>query len=359
MTVVPASRHRMLRPLASVSLAALLLAAPAAAFAQAPLPAPDAAAPAKPAAAQAPAAAPAAAPAQAGAAAQTPAGTPIVDGCSLGDHSGVAPEDAHTAADVVCHEIVAAGGQATYEVRMGKLGTRVVVTVASREGAGAYDERRIVVSGLEEVPVVAPRLADAIVHKKPIDATETVNNVAAQEARQPASKKGQMGFQGGVFGVTPVTAATGVGAGVDLGLLYRGDRFSVGGDLRLAGGGSSSRTMSYTVLSTGVRYAFSDGDIAPFAGGGVGLSHLTLDRDSGQDQSGTGFGAYAEGGVEALRTHHVSVSASIRADAPFYTVKSDGGPRTIYDGNGNAIALSQVGDRYLLPVSLMIGMFFH
>lgn len=357
MNAVPASRLRLLRPLASVSLATLVLAAPAAAFAQAPLPPPDAA-PAKAAAAPT-TAAPASAPAAPGAAGPAASTTPIVEGCSLGDHSGVAPEDAHTAADVICHEIVAAGGQASYEVRMGKLGTRVVVTVASREAAGTYDERRIVVSGLEEVPVVAARLADAIVHKKPIEATETVNNVAAQEARQPASKKGQMGFQGGVFGVAPVTASTGVGAGVDLGLLYRGDRFSVGGDLRLAGGGSSSRTMSYTVLSTGVRYAFSDGDFAPFAGGGVGLSHLTLERDSGQDQSGTGFGAYLEGGVEALRTHHVSVSASLRADAPFYTVKADGGPRTVYDGNGNAVALSQVGDRYLLPVSLMIGMFFH
>ncbi len=303
-------------------LAALVL------FARASL-AQDAAPPAPPAPVAPPAAAPAA-PVQSAPSA-----------CLLGSHAGIDEVDARSASDVVCHEIAAKGGVAgSYELRLNKLGGRIVASLAVT--SGQYDERRMTLSSIEEISVAAPRLVDALLNKRAIEDTENVKNVVSTDTPAPRVKSGQVGFNGGVLGVLPVTTAAGPAPGVDLGLLYRADRIGVGASGRLAGGGSTETTFSYAVLSTGARYYFMDSDVTPYAGAGVGLSKMGVNRDaSGKSTDGGGFSAYAEIGLDALRTHRIGFTASLRMDAPLYALK-DGGD-----------------SEYVLPTSLMVGLQFH
>lgn len=261
--------------------------------------------------------------------------------CVLGSHAGIDEVDARSAADVVCHEIAARGGAAgAYELRLNKLGGRIVASLAVT--SGQYDERRLTLVSIEEISVAAPRLVDALLNRKAIEDTETVKNVVSSETPAPRVKSGQVGFNGGVLGVLPLTTAAGPAPGVDLGLLYRADRVGVGASGRLAGGGSTETTFSYAVLSTGARYYFMDTDVAPYAGAGVGLSKMGVSRDSsGKSTDGGGFSAYAEVGLDALRTHRIGFTASLRMDAPLYALKESG------------------DQEYVLPTSLMVGMQFH
>ncbi|MBL8608808.1 MAG: hypothetical protein JNL38_15900 [Myxococcales bacterium] len=262
--------------------------------------------------------------------------------CLLGAHPGIEEVDARSAADVICHEIAAKGGAAgTYEIRLNKLGGRIIASLAVT--SGQYDERRVTLSSIEEISVAAPRLVDALLGKKAIEDTESVKNVLSTDTPAPKVKSGQVGFNGGVLGVLPLTTATGAAPGVDLGLLYRADRIAVGASGRLAGGGSTESTFSYAVLSSGARYYFMDSDIAPYAGAGVGLSRFAVNRDTPGDAStdGGGFSGYVEVGVDALRTHRIGFTAGLRMDAPFYALKGGG------------------KDEYVTPTSLMVGMQFH
>lgn len=297
------------------------------------------------AAAPAPAAPPATppvvvpAPGQAAASAPSPVAVPITATCNLGDHPGLEADEARTAADVVCHEL--AKRQATntqHEVRFGKLGGRTLVTVASRQG-NTYDERRAFVAGLDEIDVAGPRLADALATGKTFDDTRGVDSVTAAETRATKVQRGAVAFDGGVFGMTGVGTEAGVSTGLDLGLAYRAGNIGIGGHGRAGGIGSAETKLGTASLDFGVRYHFSDGDFAPFVGAGLGIAYFSLNREVGLLE-GSGLGAHAAVGAEMLRSHHMALSVSLRADAPMFELK-----------NANAEA-------YVVPLSLNIGLVF-
>lgn len=272
--------------------------------------------------------------------------------CALGDHSGVDEADARTAADLVCHDLAERGARGAHSVRFGKLGGRVLVTVRAEGG----DERRVVLSSIDEITVASPRLAAAIAEGKPLDETQTVSNVLREEARPVVSKPGQMGFNGGLFGVAPGGQGAAPSPGVDLGLLYQAGRFGVGAAGRLAPAvGDGPAVLSYVVLGTGGRFYLGEGDVSPFAGAGASYASLCVkdrsDGMGGDEACGTGFGGYGELGVEALRTHRVSFAATARADVPFFALH----------GSDYVVATrsSSTTTRYTVPVSIMIGMLFH
>ncbi|MBL8607728.1 MAG: hypothetical protein JNL38_10425 [Myxococcales bacterium] len=274
--------------------------------------------------------------------------------CTLGEHAGVDEADARTAADIVCHDLASKHAPvASYEVRFGKLGSKLLLVVRGSSG----DERRALLTGVDEVPVGSQRVAAAIADGKPLDETITVSTVLHGEARPVVAKPGRIGFNGGTFGVSPVGQGTTASPGVDLGLLYNADRFGLTAQGRLAPAlGTGGTQLSYVVLGTGGRFYFTDTDVAPFAGVGVAYSSLCLKhRDTGSyggEECGAGFGAYAEAGLEALRTHRVTFTGSVRADVPFYALRG-----THYESVKPY--RSTPTERYAVPVSLMVGMVFH
>lgn len=264
----------------------------------------------------------------------TPAATPTPPraGCRLGAHEGIDAADARTAASMVCRALADKGlGGASAEVRVEKLGSRVVLVVAPERG----EEKHVLLSSIEEVPTAAPRLAESVAEMKPIAETETVKNVLATESAPPKTKAGQVGFNGGIIGVAPLNAPSTPAPGVDLGLIYRADRWGVSASGRFASSGSDVGGVGYASLGSGVRYSFGGGTVAPFAGAGVSILAFSLER-RGSDFEGKGFGAYAEVGVDALRTSRIGFTASLRVDAPLFA-----------DHGG-----------YAIPGSILVGMQF-
>lgn len=325
-----ARKTGLVTSLAMASLVTTFFAAPRAAFAEEP---PEPSEPSEPVVTPPPGTAAAAAPA--------PAQVPITATCSLGEHRGIDADEARTAADLLCHELAKQGATNTaHEVRFGKLGGKTLVTIASRRG-NTYDERRTMLNGMEELPVAAPRLAGAIADGRSLDETKTVDNVLQSEARRPTVQPGQMGFQMGLFGMTSAGEASGASAGVDLGLVYRAGSFAVTSRGRAGGIGSSEDKVVTASLDVGGRFYTSSADTALFLGAGLELLYLNLERSGATDIDGSGLGAFGEIGVEALRSNHVTLTASLRADAPFFMLSG-------HETTG-----------YAVPLSLNAGIFFH
>lgn len=269
----------------------------------------------------------------AAAAPATPAAPQLsVQGCRLGAHEGIDAVDARTAARLVCSALAdKAPHVKAAEVRLEKLGARVILTVAPEGGA----EKNVVLSGVEEVPTAGPRLAESVAEVKPVAETETVKNVLTAEAAPPRTKSGQVAFNGGIIGVAPLNLGGTPAPGVDLGLIYRGERWGVSASGRFATSGDDIGGVQYAALASGARYSFGDGAFAPYAGAGVSILTLAVER-RGPDFEGTGLGLYAEVGVDALRTHRIGFTAGVRLDAPLFA----------HEGT------------YALPVSLLVGMQF-
>jgi hypothetical protein len=262
----------------------------------------------------------------------------------LGGHEGVDPVEARTAADLICHELakerVATGA---HEVRFGRLGNRTVVTLASRNG-NAYDERRVLISNMEEVHTASPRLVSALSLGKPLEETRNVDNVLSSETNRGATRTGSIGFDVTLFGATGVGASSGASAGGGLGALFRIDRLAVSAQGRGGGIGSVEPKLTLATFDVGLRYYITQSDFSPFVGGGLGLGYFHLDRGKGTAAlTGSGFGSYVQIGTELLRTSHTSFTVSARLDAPFYTVEG-GAPRE---------------SRYVTPLSLNVAVLFH
>jgi hypothetical protein len=307
----------------------------------------------------APAALPAptpAAPATAAAAAPAPQRIAITATCSLGDHFGIEEGEARTAADLVCNELArkrVSGGE--HEVRLGKLGAKTLVVLATRSGQ-TYDERRVLLEGLDELTVAGPRLVAALSEGRSLDETRNVDTVLSQEIQAPKTKRGTLAFYGGFHGLTPVGRETGVSAGVQAAILYRAGSLGLSLEGRATGIGSASTKTSGASLDAGARYYVLDTDVTPFLGAGLGISHTNLDRDRGRgDLSGSGLAGNAQIGVEALRTQRVGLNVAVRADLPFYEL--DGGTRYGLLSTGT---YGQIPDEtgYAVPISLNVGLIF-
>jgi len=300
----------------------------------------------------------------------TPPPAPIVAGdytCVVGEHAGIDDADARTTADLLCGELEAqkaAGG--VYEIHFGKLGSRVLLGIDERATKAS---RRVLIQSFEEVPIAARRLVSALVTHKSLEETQNVDNVVASESRKPEAKKIATSVELGLVGATAAGVDPSTSAGFALGLMFRSARTSFGGHLRIGGAGSGSNTLVFDSFDVGARYHSSDADTALFVGGGVALSYLKVSRDlvpappsgsygdyygSGRSvldisPSGSGFGAFVEGGIETMRSSRAGAVLSLRADAPFFLLKR---------GEAEATATRESVSRYVVPLSCNVGFRF-
>ncbi len=275
--------------------------------------------------------------------------------CVLGDHVDFDEADVRTSLDVVCNELAQRGAVGSpYEVRFGKLGGKILVVVVERR---TNEQRRAFAQSMEEMLVVAPRLAEAIVRKVAVKDGETVDNVMAQNAKPVVTKPLQAGAELGLTGTTAMGTDMSASGGVYLGLHFRRERWALVGHGRAGGIGSAEGKLGYAQLDVGGRYFMTDGDVAPFVGLGVGVGYFNVDRSprtSLGDLSGSGFQTSAEVGVGILRTSHVGANLSLRADAPWFTLKTaSSGGYTSSVGRE-----PPVESRYVVPISLNVALAF-
>ncbi len=265
--------------------------------------------------------------------------------------------------------IARAGGPpgAHYRVDLGKLGSTIILSVA-REGdrpGTTADTRELRLQSIEEVSVAAPRLAVAIVHGAPIAETETTENLVGQETRVPRTKPGSIHFALGLTGLLPpLNQGLAPAAGLMMDWHYETDHLEMGVGLRGGGGsgGGNEPTLGYFMVDLGGRYYFSDADFSPYVGGGLEWMYLNL-QVPGENFSGNngGLGAFANAGVEILRTHHAHLALGARLDLPFFSIQNSNATGTggQYAGaTSNLVATTTTSSTYYTPVSLEMRLTF-
>jgi hypothetical protein len=301
---------------------------------------------------------PASAPAPVQPTAPVPPPAPIATpACSLGAHAGIPDADASTAAQIVCDEIFKLGATpgVRYRVGLGKLGNVLILSVTVESAPGTIqDHKQLQLSGIEEVSVAAPRIAESVVHGTPLTQTQKVDNIVGDEARKPRKKSGSTHFALGLIGVMPPLSSGGSPApGIDLEFSYESGSFALAAGLRAATtGGQDNTHVGYVALAIGGRYFLTDTDIAPYIGGGLAWTGLSV-RTNGNTYDNGGLGAYTEIGVQALRTHRTHLTLGLRADLPFYSLKGS----SVYD-TATASYSSAVPSLYYVPLTIGLGITF-
>jgi hypothetical protein len=291
------------------------------------------------------------APALADEAPAPPAGAPALS-CTTGAHSGTYDGEAETATQIVCDELRARGARGAFQVTIAKLGSATFLSVSDPTG----ETRRLQLSGIEEVPVAAPRLAESVLERTSVKSTQKVDNIVGDDQREYKKQKGEMLAGLGMAGTHVFGDGTLAMPAFNLRGAYELLDFAAVADLRYAGTTSSSATQDASLFSLGggVRYFFLRSDLTPFLGGG--MSYTAVNYDGDWSGSASGMGAYFEGGVEALRTHKSRLAFDLRVELPFYSVALTNGGGGHYDPETyNWVSgTTQKRTAYSVPVSFAI-----
>ena len=283
--------------------------------------------------------------------------------CGAGDLHGVPEADGQTAVWLICGELrqralaVPPGAAVHYRVDVLTLGSSKIVSLTMESPPGqARDSRSLRMRTIEEVPVAAPRLVDALLNGTSVESTQKVDNLVASETRRYRKKSGEFKVGGGVIG----TALAGSGGGIQPGFSLRADyetpSYGVGADLRYASGGDNYEGDggSYAALSVGGRYFLMDGDVAPFVGTGLswsGIDVRSTDLEPNRPYSGggSGVGVYGEVGLEVLRLHSSRLALDLRAEAPLYQMTEESYP--VYNQESGSYSEPQKTSHYVVPIT--------
>jgi hypothetical protein len=272
-------------------------------------------------------------------------------------NNGLDPASAATGSQLVCDEIrnqgvtLVSSGQASdavYRVHFDRLGSQLILRATYEAPAGhVLRARRIILSGVEEVPLAAPRLARAIVQDEPIAESQRMDNLVGEETRKYQKKPGEFLWGFGVLGTSAPALGAWMSPGIELTGYYETPSYGVGFSARSAFASENSGFFAAS-LGVGARYFFSNSDVGPFAGGGIAISGMILedkDRDPGYRTSeGSGISGFGELGIEMMRLTSSRLILAARVETPFYTLK-----RETWDTQGDS---STSDTHWVLPVTI-------
>jgi hypothetical protein len=285
-----------------------------------------------------------------------PAGT----ACLIGVHPGIDEADAQTATMLVCHELRkqnvslgepvfdAQGAAAAYRVVFHRLGAKILIRLSHEQPLGSIViDRQLMLGSIEEMTAAAPRLVDALVHRKTMSSTVNVVNVVEQDSPVRRKKTGEFLWNLGLFGTfipgTDIMAAP----GMEIGGFYETESFSVGMNMRFGGANQGDDGFGQFSVSVGGRHFFNKQNLSPYLGGGLAWSTLGFDRETDglrkEYSTEPGLGAYAVVGIEFLRLYESRMMFELRIDAPLYQLHEDSDSEDI---------------KYIMPVSLGISYAF-
>ena len=276
---------------------------------------------------------------------------PAPAACLVGEHSGFPEADARTAALLVCGELnkqgIAVGEPAfrapdsggIYRLGLHRLGQKILVRLSHEFPAGTVVvERQIQLGNIEEMISAAPRLVDALVHRKSLAATVDMESVVEQEARRHRKIPGESFWDIGLLGTFAlITDADMIGKpGYSLGWFHETPSYAVGTAFWGAGG-EDDEGDSFHFFSWGIggRYFFNKQNFSPYVGGGFshvwsGYEQTTSRWNSRRDrweeewesEDGNGLGGYVVGGMEAMRLTSVRLKLELRVDRPFFQLET-------------------------------------
>jgi len=236
--------------------------------------------------------------------------------CEVVEYDATPAHEARAAGEILCEELANAKVRnQRYMVRIARIEGHVFVTVTGDEDGQA---RRMTLAGLSEISVAAPRFAKALAENRSIAATAAVDNLTNAEAASPRVRNGRTGLELTLIAGSAVGKSVGVSGGVGIGLVHHLDRVAVQLNVRTGGVLKSKSKLEFTSLDVGGRYYFGVANTAPFVGGGAVIGTYDVEvRDQG-------IGGFTEVGIGAMRNSSVGVFASLRADLPFFSLKTSG-----------------------------------
>lgn len=267
--------------------------------------------------------------------------------CLIGDHPGIAEADAQTSAMLVCDALRKHGisvsdpvydapaSASVYRIVLRRLGEKVFARLSQENPVGTVTiERQMLLANIEEMVSAAPRLVDALVHRKPIVTTVDMESVTEQEGRELRKVSGESLWHLGIFGTTIPGTDLIAEPGFEFGWSFETPAYGVVAEYRFTGGEERDRdNFTFFSLSIGGRYFFNKQNISPYAGGGLSIanaSYETITPKREQDRfsdewvysdSDGGLGAYGVVGIELLRLTQSRLRLELRVDRPFFSLE--------------------------------------
>lgn len=255
--------------------------------------------------------------------------------CIPGEHTGVSETDVQTAVAILCEELQDAGvnltengdGDAVYRLHIRRLGELIWLTlVYDSASTGVQDFRRLEVGSVEEIPIAARRLVNALLNGQSVEETAAFDTLVGGETRDLDKLHGEFLWGLGLMGVFVPSSDAPLAPGFSLSGAYETVDFAVGTSLRFGAIENSGDSSIYFDWSLGGRYFFLDGNISPFVGGG--MEWLIVNAEGSDDGrstsiSGNGLAAFAEVGVEFLRFHDSRLTLDLRLELPVFEFEVD------------------------------------
>lgn len=241
-------------------------------------------------------------------------------------------------ADVVCGDKRCAadegakmGAEATVYGSIAALGEKIIVNVEIVDNVtgNVVRSERMGVTKIEELDLVAARLAKAFATNQPVNDTAELGLVTTDESKVETRRQGFGGVAVGVGAMTPVTgyATVPLGVAIDAAYWYEAAKFAIGPrvGVRFQADPNGQDHYIEIPMDLGAYFIFGLGDFAPFVGGGAGLRYITDTRRSTiltgsviqtshetdlRDEA-WGLGTYVRGGMLLFRTYTVRVSLTV------------------------------------------------
>ncbi len=251
--------------------------------------------------------------------------------------------------DAACASAAArkSGADAAVYGSVSTLGKKVIVTVdvVDSDGGGMHAER-MTIDRVDELDIVASRIATAITTNQPVEATAELGSITTKETKV---EKRRHGLSGLALGVGALASAHGyanvpVGIAFDLAWWYEAPAFAIGPrvGLRFQPDVDADEAFVEVPIDIGAYYVMGLGDVAPFFGGGAGVRYIhdsrfqqvrvgsviTTTHGADVEDNVWGFGAYARLGVLLFRTYSVRTSVSADYNITFAEVNGESIPQS-------------------------------
>ena len=287
----------------------------------------------------------------------------------IGDYQGINEIDVRSAALLVAQELRKQGISVSdpvfevppaanvYRVAFNRLGEKIQIRLAYENPVGTIViERHLWIANIEEVIMAAPRLVDALLHKKPIASTIDMEKVTEHEARVLNKIAGESLWHIGFLGLyVPGTDILGAAA-LEFGWSYEAPSYAAGTQFRFRYQEEEDKfeadgdLFSFFSWSIGGRYFLNKKNISPYVGGGlalIGVNFETRTRvrkhkewfgsaeryrelwgeewewvDESNSEGANGLGAYATVGIEFLRLSQSRLNLELRVERPLFKLPS-------------------------------------
>jgi hypothetical protein len=251
-------------------------------------------------------------------------------------------------ADVKAAAAAAPAGARVFVLDAIRLGSKFLLKLGEFDAAGrqVFGEQ-ISAAGMEELDLVTPRVVKAVLLRKNLEETQTVENLTRQEGRQWNKKWGEFYWGFGIPFAMTFNPVSNLSYGLNFKALYEMERLRIDYYLGFAVEGHGGTDLNLFDTDLSVNYLFTTGNFSPYLGGGVGFSVMTVNGSDFQaEDNGAHFAANA--GVELFRLYGTRLLLGLRTILPLYQMDDDAD--WVYDPLTGTSHQEASGSRRWMPV---------